>query len=120
MSLLDAFDFEMVTASLVGGGTDGSYDDEGAYSPGATETPVDIFIVKPQPVTANELQMLPSGERTMDYLKSYLKTTINTRELLVDSDIISYSGRNYKVIQVEDRSQDGGFYKFYLKRSDNE
>ena len=115
MSLLDYFDSsEFATASLVTGGSDGTYDSEGKYVAGTPITPTDILIIKPQPLSANDLRQLEDAEHVTDFLRTYTDATVATRRLSKDSDKIIYAGRTYKVMRVDDRSADGGFLKLFI------
>lgn len=115
MSLLDYFSSdEFTTASLVTGGSDGTYDSEGKYTAGTPVEPVDVLIIKPQPLSANDLRMFETGEYVTDFLRTYTEATVATRRLSKDSDKIIYAGRTYKVMRVDDRSADGGFLKLFI------
>lgn len=96
--------------------------DSGSYVNGEWipdfEATTDIIIIVPQPIKANELSMLPDGEKLSDYLKTYTEVKVMPRLGNVDSDKIIYDSRNYKVVQVDNRSELGNFYKVIMRKLD--
>jgi hypothetical protein len=115
LPLLSYFSDEMTTAQLISG-------EASAYVGGvwvssfAAATP--ISIIRPQPLIANDMQLLPDGEHVRDYLKSWSETRVFTREGDRDADRIEFDGDTYKVMQNDDRSLDGVFYGFVMRRTD--
>lgn len=111
--MMPYFGFAMITATHFLG-SDGAYVD-GVWVPGANaSTPIQI--ITPQPVKANELNMLDDGEHVSDYLKSWTADErILTRDRNRDADMIGYDSEVYKVTQVSKRPL-GAFRKFIMKR----
>lgn len=69
-----------------------------------------------QPVSGQELQRLPEGERVKDWLYVYTPTELNTREGKKAADKISIDGANYEVATVDDWATEGGFYRALVQR----
>lgn len=115
LPLLSYFGDEMTTVQLISG-------EAGAYVDGVWASdfadPAPISIINPQPLTANDMQLLPDGEHVRDYLKSWSETRVFTREGNEDADRIEFDGDTYKVMQNDDRSLDGVFYGFVMRRID--
>ena len=57
-----------------------------------------------QPLTPQETQTLPEGERSSEFIRIYTATKLNkTNEVaLTKGDKITYNGRDYEVKKVED------------------
>lgn len=68
-----------------------------------------IEIVEPQPVKMDELAILDVGERSHNWRKTWTQTPV------IVEDIITRSGKSYKVHQVENRSVDGNFYRVLMR-----
>lgn len=102
--MLEAFDFALVPATISRGKA-GRYVD-GIWKP-SFETPVVINIIIPLPLRSQELEMLPEGERQLNYMKTYVETSIKVRENLQDSDVITCAGKNYKVMQLSPYTIEG-------------
>jgi hypothetical protein len=102
--MLEAFDFALVTATIKRG-KEGHYLD-GVWIP-SFEAPVTLQIIRPLPLRSQELEMLPDGERQLNYMKTYIEAAVKTRENLQDSDIISFEGKNYKVMQLSPYTLEG-------------
>lgn len=113
--MLRFFGRETITAQLIPGAT-GAYVD-GVWVP-AFGAPGPIRIIAPQPITADDLQIIEDGEHVRDYLVSWSKTRVMTREGGEDADRIVFDGDTYKVMQVNDRSILGRFYRFVMRRLD--
>lgn len=105
--MMPFFGSEMVAAPWTTRTAD-TYSTAGELVPG-TATPTTIRIIAPQPVKADELQMLEDGERISDYVKTYTSSAVQNRETL------TVYGRVYKVVQVEDRPI-GEFRKIIMRR----
>lgn len=67
-----------------------------------------IEIIEPQPLRANELLMLESGERNANWLVTW------TTALVVTTDVISYGGRDFKAMQVSTRPE-GEFRRVQMR-----
>ena len=114
--MLQYFTSEMTTATLVSGASGSYVGGEWVPAAGASST---IEIIVPQPVAANDLVMLEDGEHLRDYLKTYSETRVFPREENRDADVIQYGGRNYKVMQTDDRATLGNFYRFIMRWTDD-
>lgn len=112
--MLEYFTDEMVSATWIPGGN-GTYGASGLWVP-ATGTPSTIQIVRPQPVTSNDLQQLDDGEHTQDFLRTYTTALVDTREGVADSDVITWLSEPYRVVQVDKRDLDGGFRRVIMRR----
>jgi len=110
--MLRYFKRQKITVSLIRGGI-GVYVD-GEWIP-AFEVPVDIRIIAPQPLTANDSQFLPDGEHVRDYLRSWSSVKVYPREGAEDADRIVFDGDRYKVVQADNRSILGRFYAFEMR-----
>ncbi len=106
------FDAEKVTAGIIRGA--GAYVD-GEWVP-SWDAEIPIVIIAPQPVKANELDMLEDGERRSDFLKSWSETKVYPREGQENSDRITWDGDTYKVVQTDNRVTLGDFYRFIMRR----
>jgi hypothetical protein len=115
LPMLSYFTDEMTTVDLISGET-GAYVDGVWVSSFAASVP--ISIIKPQPLTANDMQLVEDGEHVRDYLRSWSETRVYTREGGEDADRIEFDGDTYKVTQNDDRSLDGVFYGFVMRRLD--
>jgi hypothetical protein len=113
--MLSYFDAETVDATVTPGAA-GTYTD-GEWVPASGAT-VAIRIIVPQPVNENELQMLSDGEHVRNYRKTWTETRVFVRETDEDSDVITYDGKDYKVVQVDNRSVLGNFYRVMMRELD--
>lgn len=77
--------------------------------------PVNIKIIAPQPLKANELEMLPEGERTANWLKTWIAQAVYPRQELKDSSIIVYAGKQFLVYQTNDWFTDGSYYRVVMR-----
>ena len=112
--MLGYFGAEMVDA-VWRDGTAGSNVD-GVWVPGST-TPVNIRIVAPQPMKADEMAKLPAGEHVSDYVVTWAETlALGTRDGLKDADTIEWDGKTYEVTQDSDRKVLGGFIRVVMKK----
>jgi hypothetical protein len=110
--MLQYFTEEMVDAGFIGG--TGTYVKGEWVSTWAASVP--IVIIAPQPLKANELDMLEDGERRSDYLTSWSETRVYPREAQQNSDRIVWDGDTYKVVQADNRATLGDFYRFVMRR----
>ena len=113
--MMPFFASEMVPATLTTYAAD-TYSTAGELVPG-TSTATTIRIIAPQPIKADELQMLEDGERISDYVRTYSNADISTRVGTASADHLTVFGKNYKVVQVEDRPI-GEFRKIIMRRLD--
>jgi hypothetical protein len=113
--MLEHFASEMTTATLIPGAA-GNYVN-GEWTP-ATDAGVTIKIIIPQPVSANDLNMLEDGEHLRDYKRTYSETQVSPRIGKVESDTIQVDGRDYKVVQVDDRDPRDNFYRIIMRYKD--
>jgi hypothetical protein len=111
--VLQYFQPETITAQLQRGQAGAYVDGRWVLSLAAAE---DIRIIAPQPLVSNDLQMLQDGEHIRDYLTTWTKTRVMTREGGEDADRILFDGDTYKVMQVDDRSLLGRFYRVVMRR----
>jgi hypothetical protein len=111
--MLKYFKRETITAQLISG-ADGAYVDGEWVITLLPQVP--IRIIAPQPVTANDTQFLEDGEHVRDYLVSWSKTRVYPREGGEDADRIVFDGDTYKVVQTDNRSVLGKFYRFMMRR----
>ena len=111
--LLAYFQAEMIAADWTAGDA-GTYDASGAWVPAAGAT-VSIDIIAPQPVTANELQMLEDGEHVRDYLKTWTTDPVATRRGVKEADTLAFNGRTYKVMQVDNRDTLGEYQRLVIR-----
>lgn len=95
---------------------DGAINARGKWEKGASTAYPEFEIIAPQPLSSNELKMLPQGEEASDYLVSFSRELVQTRVKKEDSDEIEWDGNLYKVTQVNNRAQLGGFYRFRMVR----
>jgi len=114
--MMPFFGSEMISATHTTRAAD-TYNAAGEVVPGAI-TAATVKIIAPQPVKADELEMLEGGERVSDYLKSYTHSTVQTRRGSIPADTITVYGEMYKVVQVENRPI-GEFRKFIMRRIDD-
>ena len=92
----------------------GSYDSVGKWTPGVeTSTPIVIYGGL-QPLKMDELQLVPEGESVSSHVKTYTDVAIDTRVGESDSDKLTVSGADYKVVKVEKRPQ-GNFTKVIMR-----
>lgn len=115
VALLSYFPDEMVTAQLTKGNT-GSYVN-GVWVP-VFDAQGPVTIIRPQPLTANDLQLVEDGRHVRDYLVSWSETRVFTQERERDADKIDFNNDTYTVVQTDDRSLDGVFYRFVMRRDD--
>lgn len=111
--MLKYFKKEMITAQLLQGDV-GSYVG-GDWVPDFAASQ-DIKIIVPQPATANDLQQLEDGEHVRDFVRTWSKTRVFTREDDREADRIVTDGDTYKVMQVNDRKELGKFYRVVMHR----
>lgn len=111
--MLRFFENEKITVSLIRGAS-GTYVD-GEWVP-ALDAAVDIRIIAPQPLSANDTQFIEDGEHIRSYLKSWSDTKVYPREGDRDADRIVFDGDTHKVTQTDNRSILGRFYAFVMRR----
>jgi hypothetical protein len=76
-----------------------------------------------QPLTADEIKLLPEGRRTAETLKVYLETKVRCADEKAGTaaDRIEHAGKVYEVIAVEDWSRtDIPHFKAILAKIDGE
>lgn len=91
--------------------TVGFWDDNGNWVPGA---PVVLEIkAVVQPLSSDELLIVPEGERTKQLIKVHTKEDIKitNESTLTDADVFVYNGDRYTVINVLNRKRLGGYNK---------
>ena len=91
----------------------GTDDAEGNYVPG-TSVPFTIRATPCQPLTQNELQMVEGGSFDRSIVKTY------TADTVLNSDLLTYNGIQYKVMQFDDRQPLGTYQKVYLVKVQND
>ena len=79
----------------------GSYDVNDRWVEGV-ETPIEHKYTSVQPASAEDLKMLPEGERRDGMILIWDKEELiaSLENSAIESDIIVYDGRRYKVIMV--------------------
>lgn len=107
LDILNFFEEDFKPATLI------TYDSatmvDGEYQKGvATNTP--ILIQKPQPLTGEQLRILPEGVSPQDY-----KTTWS-RDAIPSGAYLNYNGILYKVFGAEDWSEEGLYEETILRR----
>lgn len=112
VDLLVYFLDEMVTASWKKG-LSGSYVN-GTWT-SSFDTPTDIKIVVPETLNQNQIQQLPQGERVQNFVQTWTGTDVNVRRGNIDSDRITYDGKDYLVYQVINRTSSGRFKHIILR-----
>lgn len=117
LSYFDPADFVTVTKTTRSSG--GTYNTQGVWVPGTSSTD-EIEIIIPQPVRPDELENLPQGEEAEDYLLSFTTDHVQVRVNNAEADRISWGGYTYKVIQVSNRFQGSGFYRFVMVREEGQ
>jgi hypothetical protein len=105
--------FPKITVSLVQGDTGTYVNGEWVLAPDAA---VPLRVIAPQPLTANQAQLIPDGEHIRDYVRSWSESKVFPREGSRDADRIIWKGDTYKVMQADDRETVGGFYAFEMRR----
>ena len=93
----------------------GSYDANGIWQrPTYADTPIRGAI---QPITAQDIEMMPEGERRKQMVKLYtnaeIRVTGDTSQ--TESDLIDDNGRIYRAIGTYNRFVDGNYYKIVLE-----
>lgn len=113
--MLSYFPELMVTSQLIRDNTGGTYV-EGIYVAPAKDT-TDLQMIAPQPIRENDLNMLADGERASDYRVTWVfaDTDLHTRTKQHEADIITYDGKIYKVMQVNERDPIGNFRKVFIR-----
>jgi len=114
-NLLQYFPHEFVGVDHYRFSADDTVNAQGKIVPGATTKTEDFRIVKPQPISGDDLKMLPQGEEASDYLFSMSENEVIVRKNKEGSDQIEWGGLRYKVIRVNTRVT-GGFYSFTMAR----
>jgi hypothetical protein len=112
IDMLSFFADEMVTASWIAGAAGAYVNGEWSASYAA---PALIQIVYPQPLTQDELQQLPEGERYRNLVQTWTTAAVNVRSGTTDTDKITYDGVTYYVHQVEDRVFPGNFKRVVMR-----
>lgn len=117
--MLAYFEDEMIDAFLLVG-LDGSYDSNGEWVE-AHQAEVPIRIIAPQPVNGKELDMLPQGEHTRNFLATWTKETVETREYLKDADRLRIESAVFKCFVDHNRKPLGNYHKLFIRemRDDN-
>ena len=99
----------------------------GRYQQGPTETL--MISGSLQPIGSRDIKMLDEGERIQDhyFFFSDQALTINNDKSFQDSDVVIINGETYRVVGVEEWSQQAGFtgidlphFRTLLKRRTNQ
>ena len=85
-----------------------------------TPTDTDVEIISPQPMTADELQMLPPGEQVRNYVKTWITSEVHLWSdtygpTLENPDLLIVNSRSYKIVQINNRSILGNFYRAVMR-----
>jgi hypothetical protein len=115
--MLRRFNSEKIDATLrrAAGGT---YV-KGEWTP-PTPTNTAVRIITPQPATADDLQMLPEGELVRNYVVTWITSEVHLwsdtySPTIENPDLLIVNGRTYKIVQVNDRSNLGNFYRAVMR-----
>lgn len=110
----DGFEQAIVIRRTVAGTRD---PDDGSWIPGA-ETPTTIQAVV-QDASADDLLVLPEGERTEDSIKIHTVEFLQTanEDGQVAADNVEYEGELFKVMKVFKRKTLGNYYKAIAVRT---
>jgi hypothetical protein len=101
---------EPMTLSRAAAGSD---DSEGNYVAGSATT-VTIQAIPVQPVKMGDMVRDEAGEFVRSAVKTY------TQYAVVQDDLITYRGVQYKVNRVDDRDPIGGHYKVIMVKVQND
>ena len=98
--------------------TVGSRDGNGDYTAGVPIISTIQAVI--QSLNSNELLTLPEGERTKKLIKIHTKEVLKTVDVAssTSADKVVYGGETYKVINVFDRLNNGGYIKAIAVRED--
>lgn len=104
-----------VSATRTRDGGEGEWVD-GHWVPGGSITAT--ITIAEQPVSGNDLERLPEGERTEEMRTVYTKADLRTASEpnQTEADILTFAGSAWKVIRVFPR-QEGGFTKAIVSRA---
>ena len=117
IDVTDALD-ELYESITLESATVGSRDANGDYVAGTPITSTIQAVV--QSLNSNELLTLPEGERTKKLIKLHTKEVLKTVNVFnsTSADKLIYNGEVYKVINVFDRLNNGGYMKAIAVRED--
>jgi hypothetical protein len=115
--MLSYFASEMVSAT-VRRKTGGDYI-KGEWTPSASSD-TSVQVIAPQPATADDLQMLPPGELVRNYLTTWITSEVHLWSdtygpSLENPDLLVIGSRSYKIVQINDRSTLGNFYRAVMR-----
>lgn len=118
--MLSYFAGEKISATLVR--TSGGAYSDGIWVPSYPASS-SVQIIAPQPMRSDELQMLPEGERKYNHRVTWIETSVHIWPLVPGAtsekpDILLISGKFYKIMQIDDRSVLGNFYRVVLRETD--
>lgn len=116
INMLQYFLDEMVSATLKTKG-DGARNTEGVWVPGV-ETESTIKIIALQPVTGDDLKMLPEGEDTSEFMITYVESVygLRTRSGASDADQITVGSDTYEVFSAGNWTTQGLFKSYIVRR----
>jgi hypothetical protein len=100
----------------------GKWNENGRYDKG-TERRMPAAVVSIQPLTPDEVKLLPEGRRTAETLKMYLETQVRASDEKAQTaaDRIEHAGKLYEVFGVEDWSRtDIPHFKVILVKIDGQ
>lgn len=94
---------DTLTVLRVDSGSLGEYDDDGNWVKGDGSTGQFTVEASLQPVTGEDLELLPSGLKKTDVRKVYTPTELKTvdEDAGTEPDVIIIDGKNYEVQTVE-------------------
>lgn len=80
-----------------------------------------IKIIKPQPVRAEDLSMMPAGEYVHNYLKTWTSAAIGLWGFGEAPYELSYNSKDYKVVQVDSWNEYDNFRRVIIReKKENE
>lgn len=87
----------------------------GEWIPGV-DVDTSIYVIDPQPLTSDALQVLPDGEIGQDYRETWTTASITVTDEDSVADKITAKGITYKVFAVGDWVLPGGHRRVTLRR----
>lgn len=114
--MLEYFGTELRLADLFASPTGSYVNGEATLASNTPNTPSQITIVKPHPITGKELQAMPDGGHVRDYVKSWTQDTVVGQEGPTNPDVIQVDDEFFRVRVIYDRRPEGGALKFFMRR----
>jgi len=105
-SLVTSFNVGPLTVTRRSPPTQNQY---GGYEPGAAN----VFQINPVAVhnmTGRDLQQVPEADRNIETIKIYTKVRLYVADGGQAADVLTYQGRNFRIVQVADFDPQGAVY----------